>query len=362
MRKYVIFAVILVFCLSSLLFMVSPSKSIPATVGQYDPWMDVNDDGVINMYDLGYLARSFMATGTPLNKTDLLLMLQTNIDDLNSSLLNLEAQARAKMDSQDALIAELQNTTADLDTRLASQDALIADMRALIVSNNVTIAYLQSQIATLQNQVTNLQNQIAQLNSSTSAEEQLKLGSPYGWTNGTSTVFLRVTCLGGNVTTIAAVHINSVNCPTFTGTNGLTIAPLNSTVLMITYPGTFLSGFAYTFVVVTARNNEFQTTGQCPPTEEGTLTLGSPYGWTNGTNTVNLRVYNSGGYAVTIAAVRINGVNCPTFSGSSGLTIAPNNSTVLTITCPYMFLSGYSYTFVITTARNNEFQTTGQCP
>ena len=96
--------------------------------------------------------------------------------------------------------------------------------------------------------------------------EQVQLGSPYGWTNGTASVYVRVSCPGGNAITISAIRINSVDCPTFTASNGLTIAPNNSTILSITYvsPNVFLSSYQYTFVITTAKNNEFQTTGMCP--------------------------------------------------------------------------------------------------
>lgn len=124
MRKDVIFAVFLVFCLASVLFMVSPTKSVPATVGQYDPWIDVNDDGVINMYDLGYLARSFMATGTPINKTALLLELQSRLDDLNYSLLNSQNIFNTRMTTQDALIAELESRITELENRVSILETL----------------------------------------------------------------------------------------------------------------------------------------------------------------------------------------------------------------------------------------------
>jgi flagellin-like protein len=92
--------------------------------------------------------------------------------------------------------------------------------------------------------------------------------------------------------------------------------------------------------------------------------LGSPYGWVNGGKSVLVRVACPGGNAITISAVRINGVNCPTYNATpAGFTITPQNSTVLGITyAGGNFQSSYQYTFVITTAKNNEFQTTGMCP
>jgi hypothetical protein len=89
MRKDVIFAVLLTFFLTSVLLIVVPTKSVPA-VGGYDPWADINDDGKINMYDIGYIARLFGTTGTPINKTELLLQLLANVTDLQNRLSTVE--------------------------------------------------------------------------------------------------------------------------------------------------------------------------------------------------------------------------------------------------------------------------------
>lgn len=58
-RKDVMFAIVTTFCLCALMFAVMPIRSqVP-----YDPWADINDDGKINMYDIGYTAQRFGATG-----------------------------------------------------------------------------------------------------------------------------------------------------------------------------------------------------------------------------------------------------------------------------------------------------------
>ena len=89
-RKDMIFAVLTTFCLSALMFAVIPIRSgLP-----YDPWADINDDGKINMYDIGYTARLFGTTGTAINKTELLLGLQAQIDSLKASLIDLINQTR----------------------------------------------------------------------------------------------------------------------------------------------------------------------------------------------------------------------------------------------------------------------------
>jgi len=63
-RKDVIIAILATFCLTTTLLIVLPTRSSP-TAGEYDSWVDVNDDGKINMYDLGYAAARFGTTGDP---------------------------------------------------------------------------------------------------------------------------------------------------------------------------------------------------------------------------------------------------------------------------------------------------------
>jgi hypothetical protein len=53
---------------------------------QYDPWMDINDDGIIDMRDITQLCLNFRAMGTPINKTALLLEILSKIDNLSISL------------------------------------------------------------------------------------------------------------------------------------------------------------------------------------------------------------------------------------------------------------------------------------
>jgi hypothetical protein len=91
MKKDVVLAVLITFCLTVTLFSLVPSKS---ATGDYDPWADINDDGKINMYDIGYTARLFGTTGTAINKTELLLGLQAQIDSLNASLIDLINQTK----------------------------------------------------------------------------------------------------------------------------------------------------------------------------------------------------------------------------------------------------------------------------
>jgi len=54
--------------------------------GEYDPWIDTNDDGIIDINDVATMGSMYGSSGEPINKTALLLELQERIDSLNASL------------------------------------------------------------------------------------------------------------------------------------------------------------------------------------------------------------------------------------------------------------------------------------
>jgi len=54
------------------LFIIIPTHSL-SSANSYDPLMDVNDDGLINIVDIGKVAAAYGTSGTPINKTALLL-------------------------------------------------------------------------------------------------------------------------------------------------------------------------------------------------------------------------------------------------------------------------------------------------
>ena len=61
----------------------------------YDPWLDLNDDGIVELEDFYELSQAFGTSGTPINKTALLLELLSRIDSLNASLIALESRVEA---------------------------------------------------------------------------------------------------------------------------------------------------------------------------------------------------------------------------------------------------------------------------
>jgi len=60
-RKDLVIAVLATFCLSATLFMIMPSRS----QREYDPWVDVNDDGEIDITDVAWSAYLFGTSGDP---------------------------------------------------------------------------------------------------------------------------------------------------------------------------------------------------------------------------------------------------------------------------------------------------------
>lgn len=66
-RKDVIIAVVITFCLTSILFLTIPSRSNPDDT--YNAWADVNCDGSVNILDAISLSNAFNTHGTPLDKS-----------------------------------------------------------------------------------------------------------------------------------------------------------------------------------------------------------------------------------------------------------------------------------------------------
>ena len=83
--------IMLLTILSASFFLVnSTASNYETTSVEYDPWRDLNDDGVINIYDVVMVTGIYGSTGTPINKTALLLDLLSRLDSLNSTVTELE--------------------------------------------------------------------------------------------------------------------------------------------------------------------------------------------------------------------------------------------------------------------------------
>ena len=81
---------------------------VGATATEYDPWVDTNDDGKIDIFDVVDLVGHYGTAGIPINKTALLLELQHQMSLLNSSLVELEDRVAVleQMLFTSALVAE----------------------------------------------------------------------------------------------------------------------------------------------------------------------------------------------------------------------------------------------------------------
>jgi hypothetical protein len=77
----------LVVLLITMFMFVGVTSSTP-----YDAWYDFDDDGDIDIYDIVDIAGRYGTTGTPINKTELLLELEARVDALNATLITLQEQ------------------------------------------------------------------------------------------------------------------------------------------------------------------------------------------------------------------------------------------------------------------------------
>lgn len=89
-KKNYLLAILVALCLTGILFITMPTRSNPES-GKYDAWVDLNDDGVIDIFDAIILANAFGTSGTPINKTDVLIDLQQKVDSLNNTLNELQS-------------------------------------------------------------------------------------------------------------------------------------------------------------------------------------------------------------------------------------------------------------------------------
>ena len=96
-KKDLVVAVLCTFCLTATLFTIALTNSSP-DVGDYDPWLDTNDDGKIDMKDIGAVAKAFGTSGESINKTALLLELQTRIDILEANMFTSSSTNSSETD------------------------------------------------------------------------------------------------------------------------------------------------------------------------------------------------------------------------------------------------------------------------
>ncbi len=76
--------------LTSIVFSVMTGNTSSSVQYPYDPWVDHDHDGDIDIYDVVYLCARYGSKGTPINTTALLLELLSKIDSLNTTVIELE--------------------------------------------------------------------------------------------------------------------------------------------------------------------------------------------------------------------------------------------------------------------------------
>jgi len=128
-KKHIVIAVLATLCLTSTLFMILPTRSQPGGL-EYNPWADLNDDGIIDVYDVVMVTGIYDSEGTPVNKTTLLLDvnatftdLLSRIDGINNTLSQRISSLDAQLATMDAAIMQLQLSNADLSSRINALEA-----------------------------------------------------------------------------------------------------------------------------------------------------------------------------------------------------------------------------------------------
>ncbi len=93
--------------------MAIPIKSQDGTTSsnEYDPWIDTNDDGIIDIFDIAELALAFGAEGEPINKTALLLEILDRLNSLEATAF----QQQIAIDNLASAVAYLNDTLIELN-------------------------------------------------------------------------------------------------------------------------------------------------------------------------------------------------------------------------------------------------------
>jgi hypothetical protein len=130
---------VLVILMASVFVMNTKSASVPSTDSYqpYDPWFDLDDNGIIDMMEPYWCNLRFGTTGDPINKTALLY----NVSDTFAELL-------ARLDSLNLTLADLQARFDELDATLTARsyylETLVHDMNATIEELSVLIEVLNA--------------------------------------------------------------------------------------------------------------------------------------------------------------------------------------------------------------------------
>jgi len=86
-KRDLIIVVLATFCLTASIFMVVPTRSNPTGLGEYDPWVDNNEDGAIDIFDAIGLAGIYGTSGDPTKSVNVMNWLAPQL--VNCSSLRL---------------------------------------------------------------------------------------------------------------------------------------------------------------------------------------------------------------------------------------------------------------------------------
>lgn len=155
-KKDLIIVALATFCLTATLFTIIPTRSLSPS-GTYDPWVDTNDDGAIDIYDALILASRFNTNGTAIDKTALLYQVNDTFTDLLSKIDSLNA---SMYDLNSTLISRLNY----LESRMNEMNATIAELQYSNILLNASISEQQSRIDSLVNAMNHSLTQVWQSN------------------------------------------------------------------------------------------------------------------------------------------------------------------------------------------------------
>lgn len=87
MKRYLVIAVLCTFFLTSAILTILP---VGSQADKYNPWLDIDDSGRINILDCILVADAFGSSGTPIDKTAL-LDLENRVQRLESGFIGQPA-------------------------------------------------------------------------------------------------------------------------------------------------------------------------------------------------------------------------------------------------------------------------------
>jgi len=129
--------VLATFLLTALIYDVAVSRGDDwEPLLPYDPWVDWNDDGCIDIYDKVAVGARFGSCGTPINKTALLLCLHNRLDSLNVTVVELQS----KVDALESTVAILETDITMLNATIVDHESRLATLEANYSVTNLKLA------------------------------------------------------------------------------------------------------------------------------------------------------------------------------------------------------------------------------